>query len=239
MDFERRKDVDSTYQTIIQELSSKEAVLRAAAAVKLGAIIQSVPKEWNGDKDNRKNEIIELTKQILAAALAIEPDEKVRKTITIALVRKSVNPDTSNPQNDDYASLVRLDLSKANASNAYWARVDFSYADFFGANLEEASLRKAILRDTQFYSTNLKKAVLSGADCRGTNFKFADLRGADLSEIKLDESTNFEGAKVYGLQMKDINFDLLRDAQVDVSAGGNESSDKSFKTWFNNRNPIK
>src|SRR6266550_1486157 len=69
IDFENRKNVDSAYQALVQELSDKDApIQRAAAAVKLGAILKSFPSEWTVTEP-RKEQLIELTKQVMAAAL--------------------------------------------------------------------------------------------------------------------------------------------------------------------------
>src|SRR5213593_722945 len=67
--FENRKNVESVYQTIVQELSDNAPLLRAAAAVKLGNILESYPAEWTADdpKDKDiKEQLIQRTKQVLA-----------------------------------------------------------------------------------------------------------------------------------------------------------------------------
>ena len=84
IEFDDRKNVDTVYQTIVQELSADAEILRAAAAVKLGSILKSFPAEWHVSGP-RKKQLIELTKQVLAAALAIEENKKVLKTISINL----------------------------------------------------------------------------------------------------------------------------------------------------------
>src|SRR5215208_6969146 len=69
IDFENTKNVDAVYQAIVQELSDdKSPVLRAAAAVKLGNILKSFPPEWNVSKEKRQ-QLVVLTKRVLAAAL--------------------------------------------------------------------------------------------------------------------------------------------------------------------------
>ena len=73
IDFENRKNIDVVYQSIVQELSAESPVLRSAAAVKLGAILESFPAEWNVTND-RRNELIQLTKKVLASSLAIEQE---------------------------------------------------------------------------------------------------------------------------------------------------------------------
>ena len=88
IEFENRKNIESVYQTIVQELSDQAPLLRAAAAVKLGNILKSFPAAWAGDDPGEKEwkqQLIQLTKQVLAASLSIEQDRKVLKTLTIAL----------------------------------------------------------------------------------------------------------------------------------------------------------
>jgi hypothetical protein len=227
IDFEKRKNIDLVYQEIVKDLSSKEDVLRATAAVKLGMILKNFPVEWDVSMA-RRNELVQITKQVLAASLSIETNEKVRKTITISLVQKSKELIDSGER----VNMSGLDLSGANAADAYWADVDFADADFFKANLANTSFRRAVLKNAQFYDACLRKAILSKAECRGTNFKLADLRNADLSEAVFDEHTNFEGAKVFGIKLNKTDVDLIKDVQVDVSVEGDNSAITSFKAWL-------
>ena len=69
---------------MIQELSSEPALLRVASAMKLGKLLESPPVEWH-ITEQRSRELSELTKQVLAASLAIESDPTVRKALTIAI----------------------------------------------------------------------------------------------------------------------------------------------------------
>jgi uncharacterized protein YjbI with pentapeptide repeats len=187
---ENRKNVDAQYQAIVQELSdSSSAVLRAAAAVKLGQLLKSFPAEWDVSPD-RQDQLIDLTKNVLAAALAIEADEKVRKTLTSAL---ALHKHWNEGDKRGYADLREIDLSAAKADDAYWAKVDFSYADFYNATVNEASFKRAILNGAQFRETELKNAVLIEAECEEANFKLANLHGADLTEATLVKA-KFEGA---------------------------------------------
>lgn len=232
LDFEHRKEIDLSFQSIISELSSDEAILRTAAAVKLGSMLQDFPTEWNVS-DERREELIQLTKEILAAGLSIEKNEKVLKCMTIALVKKSkINRKT---EQEIYPNLRNIDLSGANANDAYWAKVDFSYADFFGANLENTSFRKSLLQNAQFYKANLNEAVLSEADCKGTNFKLADLRYADFRGASFNNLTNFESAKVYGIKLEPISLNSLGNVQVDVSKAGDGTEIITFKDWLQNQ----
>jgi len=232
IDFENRKNVDTVYQAIVQELSNKEApVLRAAAAVKLGNILKSFPKEWMGDDpedlDNkqRRNQLIQLTKKILAASLAIEKDEKVLKTLTIALVLHHKGGTNANAR--------QMDLSLAVANDAFWKAVDFSGSDFYKASLKNASFRKSMLRNAQFRETNLDHSVFIEADCTGANFKMADLRDADLSDAILRDA-KFAGSKVHGCKLGGATIggnNVLEDT-VDDSKDGNEAKMITVRDWF-------
>lgn len=231
IEFENRKNVDAAYQAIVQELSDKAALLRAAAAVKLGAILKSFPSEWSVD-DIRKEQLIQLTKQVLAAALTIEKDPKVQKTLTIVLVlHKRWENDANEAGKQRFGDARELDLSGAKAADAYWARVDFSYADFYRADLTRASFRGAILYKAEMRDAKLKEAVLIEANCEEARFKLADLRNADLSKAQLIK-TNFDGAKVNGCILTGATVGDNPDVQVDNSALADGSEMISARAWL-------
>ena len=236
IDFENRKSVDAAYQAIILELSDKAALLRAAAAVKLGAILNSFPHEWNVS-DERERQLVLLTKQVLAAALSIEKDPKVLKTLTIAVVlhkhllRKHWRDEGVEPQARVYADVTGLDLSGARAGDAYWAKADFRYSDFYRADLSRASFRDSILESAQFREAKLLGAVFVNSDCNGANFELADLRGANLSGARLSK-TNFDGAKVYDCNIRGAEFLDNPEAIVDVSESGDGSSTLKVSEWL-------
>lgn len=204
LEFEDRRKVDELYQQMVVELSSPSELLRTAAAVKLGELLRAFPQEWQVS-DSRRDELVQLTKQVLAASLAIEQEAKVLKTLTIQVVlhhpwaddeeaarRGYPWDDSAEPQSKaEYGDLRGADLSNVKADDAYWARVDFTDADLYRARLKDASLRNAILVRAQFRETFFEGAVLAGADCEGANFKLADLSGADLSKANL-RKTRFE-----------------------------------------------
>ena len=242
IDFENRKNVDSAYQALVQELSDKDApIQRAAAAVKLGAILKSFPSEWTVTEP-RKQQLIELTKQVLAAALSIEDDRKVLKTLTIAIAlhKHLLHKHWARPDDNAklYADLRELDLSGAKAADAYWARADFSYADFYGADLKSTSFRDAIMQSAQFRNADLRDAVFVGADCQGANFKFADLRGADLSHARFSEA-NFDGAKIEGCNMGGAVVGGDADPAGDVSTAAHKPKWVSLGQRLRQQDPIK
>ncbi len=222
LDFERRQNVDATYHAIVQELSVEPPLLRVASAMKLGKLLQSPPVEWRVSEDQQL-ELSQLTKQVLAASLAIETQPKVLKALTIAIALHA--PEAEG------ADLRNLDLSGARAQDAYWARIDFRYADFYRADLTEASLRKAKLEGAQFRETVLTNAVLVEAACTSANFKLADLRGADLSGADL-RAANFEGVKVFGARLDGALAGENPDCRVDVSREGDGSQSVPVGEWL-------
>jgi uncharacterized protein YjbI with pentapeptide repeats len=165
---------------------------------------------------------------VLAASLAIETIPKVLKTLAIQLVRHHPWDDEARKRIGDARE---LDLSHASAADAYWARVDFSYADFYHANLTEASFREAVLHGSQFREANLSKAVLIGADCKKANFKLADLRNADLTGADLVEA-EFEETKVYGAILSGAISGKNKDTWVDNSPAGDRSAMIKVREWL-------
>lgn len=221
--FEDRKNVDEVYQSIIQELADNSPILRAAAAVKLGSVLKSFPAEWNVS-DARRDQLMQLTKQVLAAALSIESDEKVLKTLSINLVLFKKQP------SDALASIQGIDLSAARADGAYWANCDFSYADFYSAALARASFRRSKLAGAQFREANAIATVFNDADCTEANFKMADLRGASFDKAILHR-TNFENAKVHSVSLAGAQISNLPSCMVDISEQGDGSRMIAIEQW--------
>ena len=224
INFEDRKNVDEVYQSIVQELADDSPILRAAAAVKLGAILKSFPSEWNVS-DARKDQLFQLTKQVLAAALSLEADKKVLKTLTINIV-------LHNPESESgLANVQGLDLSGAKAEDAYWARCNFEYTDFYLAELSRASFRKSNISGAQFRETSLTNTVLAESICKATNFKMADLRGASFADAILD-SVNFEDARVHSVSLTGAKISNIPDCNVDVSENGDGSEIIPVSEWM-------
>jgi hypothetical protein len=215
LDFEHRLNVDATYQALVQELSVDAPLMRVASAMKLGKLLQAPPVEWHVSAD-RRQEFSQLTKQLLAASLAIEKEPKVLKALTIALALHT--------EGSERADLRELDLSGANARDAYWARIDFRYSDFYRADLTDASLRK-------FRETTLANAVLTDVQCEGATFKLADLRGANLDGAKL-RGTTFENVRVFGATLVGAEVGDNPEGQVDVSPEGDASKTIPVSEWL-------
>jgi hypothetical protein len=226
INFEDRKNVDEVYQSVVQELADDSPILRAAAAVKLGSILKSFPSEWNVS-DARKDQLFQLTKQVLAAALSIESDEKVLKTLTINIVLHDPEPSSG------LANVQGLDLSGAMAEDAYWANCNFEYADFYLAKLSRASFRRSDISGAQFREASLVNSVLADSICRKTNFKMADLRGASFADATLDRVI-FENAKVHAASFTGAKFSNIPDCTVDISENGDGSNIIPVSEWIKN-----
>jgi Pentapeptide repeats (8 copies) len=227
LDFEHRQNIDASYHALVEQLTVDSPLLRAASAMRLGKLLEAPPVEWHVSPD-RQQELGDLTEQILAAALAIETEPKVLKALTIALAL--------HPAESKAGDLRNLDLSGAKAVDAYWARIDFRYADFYRADLTQASLRKAKLQGAQFRETILRNAVLAEAKCEGANFKLADLRGADFTGADL-QAANFEEVKVFGAKLDGALIGANPDCSVDVSPKGDGSKTIAAAEWLAGASP--
>jgi uncharacterized protein YjbI with pentapeptide repeats len=222
LDFEHRQNIDASYHALVEQLTVESPLLRAASAMRLGKLLEATPVEWRVSPE-RQRELGDLTEQVLAAALAIETEPKVLKALTMALAL--------HPADTEAGDLRELDLSGAKAVDAYWARIDFRYADFYRADLTHASLRKAKLQGAQFRETILRHAVLAEAKCEGANFKLADLRGADFTRADL-QSANFEDVKVFGARLDGARIGGNPECSVDISPKGDGSKTVTAADWL-------
>ena len=218
---EDRRTIDTLVQSIIKELADDEPLLRAAAAVKLGEVLHQFPAEWQAG-EARRAELVNLAKRVLAAALTLEENEKVQKTLSIAILRHRGADMTLPTGGKATWDLRGLDLSGAHARDAYWKAADLSGADLYKADLTKASLRDAVLHYTQFREAVLIEAVLAGADASHASFKLADLRGADLRGSNL-AGADLDGARLHGAWFDAEASSHATDVEVDVSAQGDGS----------------
>jgi hypothetical protein len=233
LEFEHNRNVDAAYQSIVQGLSESSSILRATAAVKLGAILKSFPTEWKV-VEKRQKQMIRLTKEVLAAALALETDPKVLKTLTIALVLHK-HPKTVMKKGVEevieYADASKLDLSEVWAEEAYWAKTDFTSTDFYKANLARASFKDSTLDEAQFYFADLSGAKLIDAHGDNTALKFCDLRKADLTRVTLFKP-NFEGSRVHGVKLTGAKITEPEIAEVDISKDDTKKRMTSVFKWL-------
>jgi len=104
---------------------------------------------------------------------------------------------------DDEEGGKRADLEDANLEGA-----DLRDADLRGANLRGADLRDANLR-----GANLQYADLRDANLRGANLQYAELRVTDLEGAEL-RGANLRGANLQYADLRDAN---LRGANLDYT----------------------
>ncbi|EHU6571441.1 pentapeptide repeat-containing protein [Salmonella enterica] len=100
---------------------------------------------------------------------------------------------TSLDQEGSRANLCDADLCGANLRDA-----NLCDADLCGANLRDANLRDANLRGANLCDADLRGANLCDADLRGANLCDADLRGANLCD-----------ADLRGANLPDLTFVIL------------------------------
>ncbi len=96
-------------------------------------------------------------------------------------------------------TLHGADLQKTNLHQAYLGSragrtVNLTSADFFRADLTNASLKGAIARHAVFYQARLINTVLSDADLCGANFYEADLSGSRFDRASL-QGASFADAR--------------------------------------------
>ena len=81
----------------------------------------------------------------------------------------------------------RANLSNADLRNADLRDANLSNADLFGANLRGANLSNADLRCANLSNADLRGANLSNADLCGANLRGANLSNADLCGASIDQ----------------------------------------------------
>ena len=111
------------------------------------------------------------------------------------------------------ASMVYMDLSKANLEGADLSYANLSRVDLSGADLQGADLAGAVL-----FNANLTGANLAGADLTGADLRQAYLVGAILDGATLDYAT-FQGA--VGMPETITSPQVLFDMGLDEAARGN------------------
>ena len=96
---------------------------------------------------------------------------------------------------DQYSNFRSRDFSDCNFENSKFKGISFNYSNF-----ENANLRGVQFIRTRLYGARLVNADLSSASFKDVNLYKADLRGADLRgidlrSVKVNRTTNFQGAK--------------------------------------------
>jgi uncharacterized protein YjbI with pentapeptide repeats len=122
------------------------------------------------------------------------------------------------------ANLVGPDLSKANLSGANLSKADLSQAYLVGADLSKANLSKTNLFRTNLGGANLSKANLSGADFQGASLYEANLSGADLGGARLVE-TNLIRANLSGVNLRGAELGGAHLMEANVSGANLSGAD--------------
>lgn len=111
------------------------------------------------------------------------------------------------------ASMVYMDLSKANLQDA-----DLSYANLSRVNLANADLQGADLAGAVLFNANLAGADLTGADLTGADLRQAYLVGANLEGAILDHAL-FYGS--VGMPESITSPQVLFDMGLEEASRGN------------------
>lgn len=91
-----------------------------------------------------------------------------------------------------------LYLPGANLEKLIFTDSDISGSNLHSANLTAAVATDAIMRGIIGTGSNWTNAVIPGADLSGARFVGARFINTDMTDVKVDEQTNFAGAKFVG-----------------------------------------
>jgi len=107
-------------------------------------------------------------------------------------------------KNLDKVELTELLRSDVSAFNAYREKYPKQEINFYNADLRGADLLDANLRGADLRNADLKQAILLDANLRG-----ADLRGADLYHANLINA-NIKGANFNEADIRDVYIKLTK-----------------------------
>ena len=112
-----------------------------------------------------------------------------------------------------------------NLQGAYLRKLDIQDGNFTKADLRRADLKNSKFHGTDFYDTNFERAklqnvVFDSSPLKGTNFKKARMQGVKINTSRIDETTDFRGAKFQGADLSQaVNLEKaqLKGAVFDAS----------------------
>ena len=104
------------------------------------------------------------------------------------------------------ADMTGVDLRDARLLRASMSKVRLDYADCKGALFDKAIMDEAVLTGADMQNCVMKTVNLYGANLEDTNFEGADLRGADLSHANL-KGANFMNANLEGANLSEVIVD--------------------------------
>lgn len=186
---DRMEAVGARFTAVVDSLGSKDEVKRRAAAITLRRFFDPA-SEFGVAGTPYANEAV----NVIAAVLREERTSNFQKLLADGL---------------GYArDLRRADLQKTNLQNAFLGtrkvadgdgvkevRLLLDNADFFRADLSDASLKGAHAREAVFYQARLARTVFRGAFLERANFNDADLQEARFDGADLRDAS-FAGANL-------------------------------------------
>jgi hypothetical protein len=177
---ERRAAAGEAFAKTVDGLAAEDEVKRLAGAILLRRFFDSETEQGEKDMPYAKEAL-----GVVAATLRGTPTGTLQKLLADGLA---------------YAPRLQdIDLQRCNLQNAYLGerpdrKPDFSRADFFEADLRDASLKRAIAREAVFFKATLRGTVFKAAELEGADFRESDLDGASFDGANLAGAW-FEGAK--------------------------------------------
>ena len=200
-----KRQSQKLFVDIIQNLRSKEEIIRIEAIQSLGQLANDSPEDWNdrvaeifcayvknttGKSDYQAQysfkPSVEITKlmEILTEANSKFDTSKFDLTKTYLAGLKLDRPNLAKSKLNE-AVLTNTKLKKADLAGARLAGADLSGASLFRAKLAGALLNEANLTQALLNKVNLTEAWLLGANLTNAELKYADMTGALLGETIL------------------------------------------------------
>jgi hypothetical protein len=185
---QHERDLTETFENIVTQLASDNEVEKFSAAILLRKFFDKKSPFGVGNAPLAKDAV-----NVISSLLRVQPTGDFQKILADSL---------------RYApSLKAADLQYTNLTNAFLGKedLDFSEADFFRANLTNATFK-----DKNGKGVNLQKAVFYETILENTNFKGCDLEETEFIESSL-ENANFKNANLkntlfVGCNLKDAKF---------------------------------
>lgn len=152
----------------------------------------------------------EAINRIYGAAFSDSPRVRAEAVRSLVAVERVLIDSGSNTLPTDYINLHSADLTDAWLSNADLKNISFRKANLSGANLSSADLtgsvfRFAILEGTDVLSSNATNAQFAFVRGTGSTFDSTNLSNANLNQSDFSDS-NFSGADFSNANVYKVNF---------------------------------
>lgn len=175
---------------MLDDLSGESQARQSFAAAGMISLIRENFEDVGKDKPQAIERYREST-MLITALFARLRDDYLHLAVVKYVADELYKLFTGSAKQKARFKLRDFNLQQVRLVNAYWAKLDCSGTDFFGADLERASFRKANLERAVLYSANLDRAVFSGANLAGANMTGARNIGTAVfdSETEWDAKT--------------------------------------------------